>query len=218
MAFPQKALAAPAGCVWDHDGVISVFTSPADVQGCQETFLSTGVSSVPNGSYWYIQDYRESETPCRNNSRVMHVTAEQFLTYAASQPTSSRCGTPPPPNIEDAAEQLPAADGGRLPEYTGNDVCGTSPGIQVSINIGCYGMGNAIIDAMFAIIRIMSYGVGLAIIASTIVAGLQYTSSRADPGAIAKATERLRNNVLALILYIFAYSILNWIIPGRLLN
>lgn len=66
---------------------------------------------------------------------------------------------------------------------------------------------------VFAIIRALSVGVGLVIVASMIFAGIQYTASRDDPSAVGKAKERVLNNVIALLVYIFAYAILNYVIP-----
>jgi hypothetical protein len=66
---------------------------------------------------------------------------------------------------------------------------------------------------IFSIIRFLSAGVGIIIIASMIVAGIQYTSARGDPNAVAKAQLRIRSNVVALLIYIFAYAILNYLIP-----
>jgi hypothetical protein len=71
---------------------------------------------------------------------------------------------------------------------------------------------------LFAIIRILSIGVGVVVIGSVIFAGIQYVTSAGDPQNTAKAIERIRNTVIALVLYIFAYALLNWLIPAGLLN
>lgn len=95
-----------------------------------------------------------------------------------------------------------------------HDVCGEGDdAVAVSINIGCKGQGNPITDMTFAIIRILSDGVGLVVIASIIVGGIQYTGSRGDPQSTAMAVNRIRSSVFALIIYIFGYAILNYIIP-----
>ncbi len=101
--------------------------------------------------------------------------------------------------------------------------CGAENGqgnkaVHTSINIGCKGVGNPIIDALFAIIRFLSAGVGLAVIASIIVAGIMYTGSRGDPGATAKAITRIRSSLIALVIFIFAYAFLNYIVPGQFLR
>lgn len=99
--------------------------------------------------------------------------------------------------------------------------------VITSIDFGCYGNQcvsnsnsaycqtphNPIIDLMFAIIRFLSDGVGLVIIASLIIAGIQYTFSAGEPQAVANATKRIHSSALALLLFIFAYALLNFVIP-----
>lgn len=90
--------------------------------------------------------------------------------------------------------------------------------VSMSINIGCKGQGNALTDAVFAIIRFLSIGVGIIITASTVYAGVQYSLARDDPGQIGQAKSRIMNNLAALLIYIFAYAILNYVIPGQFLR
>ena len=97
--------------------------------------------------------------------------------------------------------------------------CGTgSDSVKVSFDIGCSGKGNPILDATFAIIRFLSDGVGLVIIASLVIAGIQYSSSKGDPQASEKAVKRMRSTVVALILFIFAYPLLNYLMPAGFLK
>lgn len=100
----------------------------------------------------------------------------------------------------------------------GMDASGGDNRIKLSIDIGCKGIGNPILDALFAIIRFLTLGVGLVLIGSMIVAGIQYTASRGDPQATAKAIGRMTSNVTALLLFIFTYAILNWVVPAGLLK
>lgn len=90
--------------------------------------------------------------------------------------------------------------------------------VTTSIVIGCKGKGTPILDMVFAIIRLLSMGVGLVVIGSIIMAGIQYTTSRGDPQATAKALNRVYSTFGALLLFIFAYAILNWLIPAGLLK
>jgi hypothetical protein len=107
--------------------------------------------------------------------------------------------------------------------------CGSLQGhVITSINFGCYGNSctnssgpgycasyhNGIEDLIFAVIRFLSDGVGLIIIVSVIIGGIQYILSRGDPNATAKAVNRLVSTVVALIIFIFAYAILNYVIPA----
>ena len=106
-----------------------------------------------------------------------------------------------------------------LPAYAG-DVCGGSGSehVKTSIDIGCVGKGNPIADMAFAVIRLLSMGVGLVVVASIIVAGIQYTTSKDDPKATAAAETRIKSAVTALLIYIFGYAILNYVLPAGFLK
>lgn len=107
-----------------------------------------------------------------------------------------------------------APDPGGGSDPTGHQ-CGARPNsIYTSINIGCYGKGQPIADMLFALLRFLTNGVGLVVIASIIVGGIQYTMSRGDPQATARAIDRIRNSFFALLLFLFAYAFLNFIIPA----
>jgi hypothetical protein len=107
----------------------------------------------------------------------------------------------------------------KLTQTTTSNSCG-GPGqtISTSIDFGCEHKGPALLDLTFAIIHFLSDGVGLVVVASLIWAGIQYTTSAGDPQATATAVKRIRSNVVSLFLYIFAYAILNYVVPGAILN
>lgn len=90
--------------------------------------------------------------------------------------------------------------------------------VTTAIDIGCAGKGNPIADMTFGIIRFLSAGVGLVIVGSVIVAGIQYSASNGDPQAVSKAKARISSTLLALIIFIFGYALLNYLIPGGFLN
>lgn len=131
-----------------------------------------------------------------------------------SSPTSH-----PNPNPSNASGSTLKTGGLSRTKYQ----CGSgASAVYTSIDIGCKGKNchtsnpsgcSALTDMVFAIIRALSVGVGLVIVASMIFAGIQYTASRDDPSAVGKAKERVLNNVIALLVYIFAYAILNYVIP-----
>ena len=62
--------------------------------------------------------------------------------------------------------------------------------------------------------KFLSDGVGLVIIASVIVGGIQYITSRGDPNATQKAIQRITSSVIALLVFIFGYAVLNYVIPA----
>ncbi len=86
-----------------------------------------------------------------------------------------------------------------------------------SIDIGCRGEGNAIIDMILAISRFLSVGAGIVCVASIIVGGIQFTTSGGNPKATADAIKRIVSSVGAMVFFMFIYAILNWIIPRGLL-
>jgi len=102
--------------------------------------------------------------------------------------------------------------------------CGSgNNAVGVSINIGCEGKNckssnkdgcSALLDAVFAIVRFLSAGVGLVVIGSIVWAGVQYSSAGDDPQQVGKAKDRIKNSLYALLMYIFAYAILNYVVPG----
>lgn len=123
-----------------------------------------------------------------------------------------------------AAADLPATGGGGSGSGTTTITpCGDPTNDKVksytpSIDLGCKGKGNAITDLTFAVIRFLSYGVGLVIIGSMTYAGIQYTGSRGDPNSTAMAIKRIQANVFALLLFLFGFAIVNYLIPGALLS
>lgn len=108
----------------------------------------------------------------------------------------------------------------KAPNRCGGDLeDGTKyPSVTTAINIGCTGKGNPIADMTFAIIRFLSAGVGLVIIGSVIVAGIQYSASNGDPQAASKAKARISSTLIALLIFIFSYALLNYLTPGGFLN
>jgi hypothetical protein len=100
----------------------------------------------------------------------------------------------------------------------GTETCGNNPKVEVSIGIGCRGKGNPIADMVFAIIRVLSAGVGIVVVGSIVVGGIQYSASRGDPQATAMAVNRIRSSLFALLIFVFGYALLNYIIPGAILR
>jgi hypothetical protein len=94
----------------------------------------------------------------------------------------------------------------------------SNPTVDTSIDLGCQKRGNPITDMLFAVIRLLSAGVGIVVVASVIVAGIQFSTARSDPQAAGSAIGRIRASVIALLIYIFAYALLNFLIPGGFFN
>lgn len=82
----------------------------------------------------------------------------------------------------------------------------------------CSSDHSAIIDLIYSVIKFLTDGVGLVIIASLVVAGIQYITSSGNPEATHKAMARIQSTVIALLIFIFAYAILNYVIPAGFFN
>jgi hypothetical protein len=62
--------------------------------------------------------------------------------------------------------------------------------------------------------NILSAAVGVIVTIMVAWGGVQYTMSKDDPQATAQAKERIRNALLALVIYIFMFAFLQWLVPG----
>ncbi len=67
------------------------------------------------------------------------------------------------------------------------------------------------------IIALLSAAVGIVVVISLIVAGIQYSSAQGDPSKVQAAKQRITNSLIALVAFFFLFAGLNWLIPGGLL-
>lgn len=74
--------------------------------------------------------------------------------------------------------------------------------------------GNIIYSYIALVIKFLSIGVGLVITLMIAVSGVQYMMARDDPKKIEAAKHKIWNAVLALILFILMYALINFIVPG----
>jgi hypothetical protein len=63
-------------------------------------------------------------------------------------------------------------------------------------------------------INLFSALVGVVVVMSIIIGGIQYSSSAGDPQKAAKAKGRILNAIIAILAYAFLYGFLQFIIPG----
>lgn len=59
--------------------------------------------------------------------------------------------------------------------------------------------------------------VGVVIVFSIVVGGIQYMSAGSNPQAVSKAKSRIMNALLALVVYLFMFGLLQWLVPGGVL-
>jgi hypothetical protein len=75
----------------------------------------------------------------------------------------------------------------------------------------------AIIGRLNTFIYALSSLVAVVVVAMIALGGIQYSASRDNPQEAQAAKTRIRNALLALIVYIFGLAILQWLIPGGIL-
>jgi hypothetical protein len=101
--------------------------------------------------------------------------------------------------------------------------CGNLPddndNVKTKFNFGCLGASGPaglgpIQDLVFALIRFASIGVGIAVTIALIMAGIQYTTAEGNPESSQKAKLRAQQALIGLGVYVFAFSILQFLIPG----
>lgn len=127
---------------------------------------------------------------------------------------------------------VPAA--GR-PGQDGDYICGTYSGdnagrnVKTKFDFGCLGTAYAknpggfpsgsknlspILDFVYAIIRFLSIGVGIVITIALILAGIQYSASEGNAEASTKAKKHVESALTGLVIFIFTWSIMQFLIPG----
>ena len=74
--------------------------------------------------------------------------------------------------------------------------------------------GDCISNDIQTVINILSVVVGIVILGMVVFGGVRYSLSRSNPQEVQAAKGHLTNAIIALITYIFIYSLLQWIVPG----
>lgn len=66
-------------------------------------------------------------------------------------------------------------------------------------------------------ITLLSFMVGLAVVIGILIGGIEYIGSAGDPAKAAKGKDHIWNAIIALIVYLFLFALLNFLIPGGLI-
>lgn len=144
----------------------------------------------------------ERECAGRTGEQLRTCRAETAVEFAGAGNTA-----------RDGQQKLLAAD----QEVNGR--CGEGDNaIQTSIDFGCTGKGNPIVDLAYAIIKFLSFGVGLIIAASIIYAGIQYSASSGNPENSQNAKNRIINSLVGLVFYLLIFAFVQFLVPGGLFN
>ncbi len=211
--FVPKASAAysysgPALC---KQNLVPQNGSTVSVCSNDVSFPIEGGSFQPNNCYAYGLTDTNQLKYTKTNCGVAPFIAEHECSDGSTQTVAF--------NIDSAAACTGnggAANRAGSASGTGNRCGSGSNAVNTSINIGCKGEGNPIMDMLYAVIRFLSAGAGIVVIGSIIIAGLQYIASRGDPQATANAIKRITATAIAFAMYLLAFAILNFLVPGGL--
>lgn len=77
--------------------------------------------------------------------------------------------------------------------------------------------GGVIIYYLKQVLFLVNALVGGIIILVLVIAGIQYITSAGDPSNVKSAKNRVMNAVIALVLYLMMFAILNFLVPGGIL-
>lgn len=75
---------------------------------------------------------------------------------------------------------------------------------------------NPITKNLNNIVNFLAAGIGVIVIGTLILGGIQYIAAGDNQEAIGKAKARIMNGLIALVAFLFTYAILQWLIPGGL--
>lgn len=76
---------------------------------------------------------------------------------------------------------------------------------------------NVLSNVLRIFVIVLSFGVGIAAVASIAYSAIRYAGARDNQGDVSLARERIRNTVIGLLLYGFLIAIANWLVPGGIL-
>jgi hypothetical protein len=184
------------------------------------TFLTVafGLTLIPTS----VSAQTNPFTPCQAGYAKLHGTGDCVPESEAEIPTT-RCdnGTSVPEeeqgSIGDAYLYCKDNGAGGL-DYSAPMAAGAAgsfggdckPGEGVALDRTNCG----IVGYVVYFTRILSGIVGLVIVIMITVGGIQYAAAGPDPSAVVAARKRIINAVIALVLYIFMFSFLQWLVPG----
>jgi len=66
-------------------------------------------------------------------------------------------------------------------------------------------------------VKALSAVVGVVVVITIVVGGIQYSTARNNPQAVASAKKKIFMAVLALVIYLFGFAFLNWLVPGGII-
>jgi hypothetical protein len=73
---------------------------------------------------------------------------------------------------------------------------------------------NPIVKDLNQAVNFLSAAVGVVVVGTIILGGIQYTMAGDNPQALGAAKQRIINGLIALLAFLFMYAFLQWLVPG----
>jgi len=119
-------------------------------------------------------------------------------------------------------------DMGFLPVQSGNPAQSTGGGGTSgkdgacgvdTVILQCSGAGeNPIIRAFVEIFNFLAVGVGILTVLGIILGGIKYITANGNSSQAEQGITIIVNAVIGLLLFIFMFSLINWLVPGGLFS
>lgn len=101
----------------------------------------------------------------------------------------------------------------RNDDGTTSEISGTKVPTTILDACDC-GHGEGVMTILSLVVRIMTIGIGILGTIGIIVVGIQYLTAGGSEEQTKKAKRRMYEIVIGLAVYILAYAILSWLLPG----
>ena len=116
------------------------------------------------------------------------------------------------PDDSSVVTNIGSRSGENEPDRVLESDCVAENGTQLTAETDC-----KIVDYLVAGINFLSAVALLSIIASVVMAGYQYMTAKDNSGQVEAARKRITWAIIALGIFLFMYTILNFIVPGGVL-
>lgn len=106
--------------------------------------------------------------------------------------------------------------GGSFSNTNTTDCPGGEHGISVILSCKSDSSGGSIQHLLVYVVNFLAVGVGVAVLAGIVFGGFLYASAGGSAEQAKRGIGYVRNAIIALVVFIFMYAIINFIIPGGL--
>lgn len=98
-------------------------------------------------------------------------------------------------------------------------ICKNNGGVSYTANVDCKEEPTTadncgIIKYILIFTDTLAVATGIVIVIMIVAGGIQYSAARDNPQAVAAARGKIINAVMALVFFVFAFALLQWLIPG----